>query len=65
MKQIEQVIKQMIDNLEGELNNFLGQSITKTFKRQETLSPPNAIPNKIFFIHKGVRTNQREFYTFK
>lgn len=65
MKRIEQVIKQMIDISEDELNNFPGQSITKTFKRQEILSRPKAIPNEIFFINKGVRTNQREFYTFK
>ncbi len=64
MKQIVQVIKQMIDISEEELNNFLGQSITKTLKRQEILSRPNAIPNEIFFIDKGVRTNQREFYAF-
>ncbi len=54
MKQIEQVIKQMIDISEDELNNFLDQSITKTFKRQEILSRPNAIPNEIFFINKGL-----------
>jgi hypothetical protein len=65
MNQIVQVIKQMIDISEDELNNFPGQSITKTFKRQEILSWLNAIANEIFFIIKGGRTNQREFYTFK
>ncbi len=54
MQQIEQVIKQMIDISEEELNNFFGQAITKTFKRQEILSRPNAIPNEIFFINKGL-----------
>lgn len=54
MEQIRQVMKQMINVSEGELNDFLSQSITKTFKRQETLSRPNTIPNEIFFINKGL-----------
>ncbi|MEZ4902221.1 MAG: cyclic nucleotide-binding domain-containing protein [Spirosomataceae bacterium] len=33
---------------------FLGRTITKTFKRQETISHPGAIPNEIFFINKGL-----------
>ena len=44
----------MIDVSEDELNDFLSQAITKTFKRQETVSRPNAIPNEIFFINKGL-----------
>ena len=28
--------------------------VTKIFKKQETLSRPNAIPNEIFFINKGI-----------
>lgn len=44
----------MISVTEDELNNFLSQTITQTFKRQETASRPNAIPNEIFFINKGL-----------
>lgn len=44
----------MINVSEEELNDFLSQTFIKTFKRQETLSRPNAIPNEIFFINKGL-----------
>lgn len=54
MEQIRQIIRQMIHVSEVELNDFLSQSITKTFKRQEILSRPNNIPNEIFFINKGL-----------
>ena len=54
MEQIRQVMKQMINVSEDELNDFLSQVITKTFKRQETVSRPKAIPNEIFFINKGL-----------
>lgn len=54
MEQIRKAIKQMISISEDELNDFLSQAITKTFKRQETVSRPNAIPNEIFFINKGL-----------
>lgn len=54
MDQIRHIMKQMISIAEDELNDFLCQSITKTFKRQETLSRPTAIPNEIFFINKGL-----------
>jgi CRP-like cAMP-binding protein len=54
MEQIRQVMKQMISISEDELNEFLSRTITKTFKRQETVSRPNAIPNEIFFIKKGL-----------
>jgi CRP-like cAMP-binding protein len=54
MDQIKQAIKQMITVSEDELNDFLSQAITKTFKRQEILSRPNSIPNEIFFINKGI-----------
>jgi len=54
MELIRQVIKQMIHVSECELNEFLSQAITKTFKRQETVSRSNAIPNEIFFINKGL-----------
>ena len=35
MEQIRQVMKQMINVSEDELNDFLSQAVTKTFKRQE------------------------------
>jgi signal-transduction protein with cAMP-binding, CBS, and nucleotidyltransferase domain len=54
MEQITQVMKQMISVSEDEINDFLKQAITKTFKRQETVSRPNTIPNEIFFINKGI-----------
>ncbi|MFQ3575591.1 MAG: Crp/Fnr family transcriptional regulator [Cytophagales bacterium] len=47
-------MRQIIDVSEDELNDFLNRAITKTFKRQETLSRPDAIPNEIFFINKGI-----------
>lgn len=54
MEQIRQVIKKMINVLDEELNEFLSQSVVKTFKRQEVLSRPNIVPNEIFFINKGI-----------
>ncbi|MEJ8818658.1 Crp/Fnr family transcriptional regulator [Lacibacter sp. H407] len=54
MEQIRQVIQQMISISENELNDFLDQTITRTFKKQEIVSRPNAIPNEIFFINKGL-----------
>jgi CRP-like cAMP-binding protein len=54
MQQIRQAIKQMIEVTEDELNDFLSQAITKTFKRQEFISKPDIIPNEIFFINKGL-----------
>ena len=54
MEQIRQVMKQMIMVSEDELHDFLNQVSTKTFKRHETLSRPNVIPDEIFFINKGL-----------
>jgi CRP-like cAMP-binding protein len=54
MQQIEQVMKQMISVSESELNDFLSQAVTKTFKRQEILSRPTSVPNEIFFVNKGL-----------
>lgn len=54
MEQISQVIKQMIHVTENELNAFLDQTVTRTFKRQEILSRPDVVPNEIFFINKGL-----------
>ncbi len=44
----------MISISEEELDDFLNQTITKTFKRQETVSRPHVVPNEIFFINKGL-----------
>jgi Cyclic nucleotide-binding domain len=54
MEQIRQVIEQMITVSEAEINCFLNQAFTRTFKRQETLSRPSVIPNEIFFINNGI-----------
>jgi CRP-like cAMP-binding protein len=54
MEQMRQVMKQMIEVSEDELSRFLSQTVVKTFKRQEILSRPNAIPNEVFFINKGL-----------
>lgn len=54
MEQVRQVMQQMINISESELSSFLGQAVTKTFKRQEILSYPNIVPNEIFFINKGL-----------
>lgn len=54
MEQIKQVIKDMINVSENELNEFLSQAVTKTFKRQEILSRPDIVPDEIFFINKGL-----------
>jgi CRP-like cAMP-binding protein len=54
MEQIRQVMKQMINVSEDELNDFLNQAVIRTFKRQETISQPDDIPNEIFFINKGL-----------
>lgn len=54
MKQIELAIKQMITISESELTDFLCQTITKTFKRNEVLSGLNSIPNEIYFVNKGL-----------
>lgn len=54
MEQIRRVMSQMINVSEDELTHFLSQAVTKTFKRQEILSRPNAVPNEIFFINKGL-----------
>jgi CRP-like cAMP-binding protein len=54
MEQIRQAMNKMISISEAELNEFLGQAFTKTFNRQEIISRPNAIPNEIFFINKGL-----------
>lgn len=54
MEQIRQVINQMINVSEIELDDFLSQTINRKCKRHEPLSRPNAVPNEIFFINKGL-----------
>lgn len=54
MEQIRQVVQQMIHISEKELDDFLAHAIIKTFKRQELVSRPEAVPNEIFFINKGL-----------
>lgn len=54
MEQIRQIVQQMISISEDELNDFLDQAIIRTFKKQEIVSRPNAIPNEIFFINRGL-----------
>ncbi len=54
MERIRQVMKQMINVSEDELDDFLNQTVVKTFKRNEILCRPNVIPNEIFFINKGI-----------
>lgn len=44
----------MIEVTDEELNDFLCSSIIKTFRRQETVSRPDAVPNEIFFINQGL-----------
>lgn len=53
-EQIRQVIRQMISISEAELDTFLKDCTVQTYKRQETLSKPGLIPNKVFFINKGI-----------
>ena len=54
MEQIKNVIRQMIAISEKELNDFLNQATIKTFKRLEIVSRPEAVPNEIFFINRGL-----------
>ncbi len=54
MKQIKEVIKQLITISESEMENFLRDCTTKTFMKKEVLSRPNEIATEIFFINKGI-----------
>lgn len=54
MEQIRQVMTQMIAVSEAELDDFLSRAFVKTFRRYETLSQPDAVPNEVFFVNKGV-----------
>jgi len=54
MKQLEYVIKNMINISNDEMNQLLSQIIYKKFKKNEILSRPNTFPNEIFFIISGI-----------
>jgi CRP-like cAMP-binding protein len=54
MEQIKSVIRQMINATDEELAQFLSQASVKTFKKLETVSRPNGVPNEIFFVNKGL-----------
>lgn len=54
MNQISLAIQQMISISEDELRDFLRPTITKTFKRHDTVSRLNAVPNEIYFINRGL-----------
>jgi CRP-like cAMP-binding protein len=54
MDEIKIAIQQMIRTSEKEIHDLLGKCFTKTFKRLENISIPNAIPNEVFFIQKGL-----------
>ncbi len=54
MEQIRDAIKQMVRISEPELDAFLEYARLKTFKRHEALSKPDAVPNDIYFINKGL-----------
>lgn len=54
MKAIQAVMQEMIDISEEEVGQFLKGVEVKSFKRQETLSTAERIPNEIFFINKGI-----------
>jgi CRP-like cAMP-binding protein len=54
MKQIEFAIKQLITISDDEMNLFLKDCKTKSFKKKEILSKPNEIATEIFFINKGI-----------
>lgn len=44
----------MIRISDDEINELLGQALTRTFNKQEILSRPGITPNEIFFINKGI-----------
>jgi CRP-like cAMP-binding protein len=54
MEQIKEVMRRMIDVSDIELDKFLAQANTRTYKRQEIISRPNILPNEIYFIIKGI-----------
>jgi len=54
MEQLKYAMRQMIQVSNSEMENFLAQAFVKTFKKNETLNQPGAIPNEIYFIKSGL-----------
>jgi CRP-like cAMP-binding protein len=54
MQKLSTVMQQMITITETELNEFLARCYTKTYKRSQTLSIPDVVPNEVFFINQGI-----------
>jgi len=54
MQPFKQVISQLIDISENELQGFLQNSRVCTFKKNEWISFPGAIPNEIYFLITGI-----------
>lgn len=54
MEQLQQAIRLMISISEDELNGLLRACVGQTYKRYETLSKPDQIPDEIFFIADGI-----------
>jgi len=54
MEALQHAIAQMIRVSPGELVDFTRQTIKRTFKRLDTVSRVDTVPNEIFFVVKGV-----------
>ena len=54
MEQIRHTMQQMISVSDEEIRDFLSPCFVRAFKRQETISRPDTVPNEIYFINKGL-----------
>jgi CRP-like cAMP-binding protein len=54
MEAIKSVIRSMIPISDAEMEAFLGQCASKTYRKQALLSQPGGVPNEVFFIQKGI-----------
>ncbi len=54
MDQLSQAIQQMIVVSPEELESFLKQCHTERFARKALLIEPGKVPDRIFFINKGI-----------
>ncbi|HQU57658.1 MAG TPA: Crp/Fnr family transcriptional regulator [Saprospiraceae bacterium] len=54
MEQVRAAIRQMIAISEEEMGAFLKECQVKVFPKKAILSPPDRIPNEIFFINRGI-----------
>lgn len=54
MQQLQTAIRQMIDISGPEMDAFLKDCYVKVFKRKAILSPPDRVPNEIFFVNRGI-----------